>query len=161
MSGWAESGMALTRTSDVEIEGGLLLVLDDPTGTPCDATSVESSSLKSFAWQERESDSVPYGAAHRPTVFCRCRPAWSRQFAAGPLALGDEARPCVDGLSVKCFHRAPSLLNLSQLALGHSLGADPAPVGTARFCFFGFQKNLCAKNARRFSRTFRKCTAWH
>jgi hypothetical protein len=161
MSGWAQSGMVLRRTSDVEIEGALLLVLDDPMRMRCNATSVKSSSLRSFAWQERESDSVPYGAANRPTVFCRCRPAWSRQLAAGPLALGDEARPCVDGPSVKCFHRAPSLLNLSQLALGHSLGADPAPVGTARFCFFGFPKNLCAKNARRFSRTFRKCTAWH
>ena len=150
MSGWAESRMVLTRTSHVEVEGGLLLVLDDPTRMmPCDATSVESSSLRSFAWQDTETDAVPLGVAHGSTVFCRCRPAWSRQLPAGPLPLGDEARPCVEGPSEKCFHAAPSLLNLSQLALGHSLGADPAPVGTARFCFFGFQKNLCTKNAKK------------
>jgi hypothetical protein len=36
----------------------------------------------------------------------------------------------------------------SQLTLGHSLGAYPAPVGTVRLCFFGFQKILSAISAK-------------
>jgi hypothetical protein len=138
----------LTRTSQSQRRVRLLLVLASPGLEPCISPSTPSPNDGFFAWRRVEKCAESFGAVYpRPTSV------------AGPD--GQRPQRLFDGLIVtaslyrhpsgKCFHRAPSLPYFPCSPSVTRFSAYPAPCGTARLCFFGFQKIFSAdcKNAER------------
>jgi hypothetical protein len=127
----------LTRTSQSQRRVRLLLVLASPGLEPCISPSTPSPNDGFFAWRRVEKCAEPFGAVYpRPASVAgpdRQRPQrlFDRLIATASLY----RRP-----SGKCFHRAPSLPYFPCSPSVTRFSAYPAPCGTARLCFFGFQK---------------------
>jgi hypothetical protein len=175
----ARTRAMLVRTSHRVRGGGSIPVLADPSRTVHNWASIPSPQHRPLAWRDAEDDANhwnvrsihslllqpeawqatgygatavwshrhPYIGAFQASVFIERQ--FSRIFPAHPRSLA------------RCLSRArrhgASLLRLHHPATQRSRIGDP---GFRRPAGFGFQKILCARNAKRFSEPSEKDAAW-
>ena len=127
----------LTRTSQSRREAGLLLAFAAPGLEPCSSPSTPSPKDRFFAWEDAEASRELFGAVHPRSAFVAGPNSQRAQmFIRGLVATASLYRRPSD----RCFHRAPSLPYFPCSPSVTRFSAYPAPCGTARLCFFGFQK---------------------
>ena len=149
-----------SRTSQPQRGTSLLLALPTSALEPCNSPSIPSPKLRSFAWQGAEDDADHRELWPTPSLLLQLE-AWQPSRYSS-TAVRVRRRSYRDALQTSVsigrqFSRVfPVLPSVTRF------GAYPAPGGTARLCFFGFQKTFSARTARapkeKIFRTFRKST---
>jgi len=134
----AQTRTMLTRTSQPRRAASLLLTPAAPELGLCNSPSIPSPQNRFFAWQGAEDD------GERTAWFTHClllQPDWWETRGYGPTAVRLHRHPerhAVLHASVSVKRHPSSYFPCSPSVT--RFGAYPAPCGTARLCFFGFQK---------------------
>ena len=159
----AHTRTALPRTSQPLRKVSFFLTPTVPALELCISPSTPSPKTRFFAWRASEDDAGQSTAQFTHTLLSQPDGWETTGYLSTAFRL--HRRPerlavLQTGVSVKrhfssYFPCSPSVTRF---------GAYPAPCGTARLCFFGFQKIFSARTQRppkeKIFRTFRKCVAW-
>jgi len=154
----------LVRTSQRVRGGGSFPALADPPRRLCNRPSIPSLQYRPIARRDAEKDAKHWNT--RSTRSLLLQPEAWQTTGHGSMAMWFDRHPYVGALQTNVsIERRFS--RIFPATLGHSLGAYPAPGGTARLCFalrapcrFRLSENLCATNAKRFSEPSEKDAAW-
>ena len=142
MSPHAQLQTAMARTSQPRREAGLLLTLAASGLEPCILPSTPSPKDRVFAGACANASTEPFGTVHPLSAFVAVLDGQRTQRSVCCLVATASFYSHPSG---ECFHRAPILPYFPCSPSVTRLGAYPAPCGTARLCFYGFQKIFSTK----------------
>ena len=160
MSRCAQTRTILTRTSQLRRAASLLPASTAPELEPCNSPSIPPSPKdRFFAWQGVEDD------GKRTAWFTHSlllQPGQWQASTSGPTAVRLHRHPERHGVlhaSVSVKHHPSSYFPCSPSVT--RFGAYPAPCGTARLCFFGFQKIFVQRTQKDFPNLPKKTRLRH